>query len=257
MTWWEALILGAVQGLSEFLPISSSGHLLLLEKLGVGSESLAFNIAVHVGTLAAVIVAMRKRVWSIARHPLQKTSGYILLACLPTVALAAAFKFAFPELLGGKLLGFGFVLTACLLYAGEKLKKSESALLSPKISILTGVLQGIAVLPGVSRSGATMSAMTLCGVDKREAADFSFLLSVPIIIGSAALEGLEIAMGGVAPDVGWLPMTVGVASAFVCGLASITFFLKLVKGRSLLPFAAYALLLGAVVTMLPMFGIKI
>ena len=102
------MILGLVQGASEFLPVSSSGHLLLLEKLGIGCESLPFNIAVHLGTLVAVLIAMRKRVWGLARHPLQKTTGYIVLACVPTVALALAFKFAAPALLDGKLLGFGF-----------------------------------------------------------------------------------------------------------------------------------------------------
>lgn len=251
------MILGVVQGASEFLPISSSGHLLLLEKLGIGCESLPFNIAVHVGTLVAVLIAMRKRIWETVRHPLQKTTGYILLACVPTIILALVFKFAAPALLDGKLLGFGFVLTACLLYAGEKLKSTKSTLLTPKISILTGVLQGIAVLPGVSRSGATVSAMTMCGVDRSEAADFSFLLSVPIILGSALLEGVEIAKGGASLDIGLLPMLVGVAAAFLSGLAAIMLFLKLVKKHSLLPFAAYALLLGIAVTILPLFGVKI
>ncbi len=257
MTWWEALILGVAQGASEFLPISSSGHLLLLEKLGVGSQSLTFNIAVHVGTLVAVLIATRKRVWELMKRPFCKLTGNILLATIPTVILAAVFKFAFPSLLEGRLLGFGFVLTACLLYAGERLKMTKSTLLTPKISVLTGVLQGIAVLPGVSRSGATMSAMTLCGVDRSEAADFSFLLSVPVIVGSALLEGVQIAQGGAAMDVGWLPMLVGVAAAFFTGLAAITLFLKLVKKHSLLPFAAYTLLLGIVVTVLPLFGVKI
>lgn len=251
------MILGVVQGASEFLPISSSGHLLLLEKLGIGCESLPFNIAVHVGTLVAVLIAMRKRIRETVRHPLQKTTGYILLACVPTIILALVFKFAAPALLDGKLLGFGFVLTACLLYAGEKLKSTKSTLLTPKISILTGVLQGIAVLPGVSRSGATVSAMTMCGVDRSEAADFSFLLSVPIILGSALLEGVEIAKGGASLDIGLLPMLVGVAAAFLSGLAAITLFLKLVKKHSLLPFAVYALLLGIAVTLLPLFGVKI
>ena len=256
MTWWEALILGIVQGASEFLPISSSGHLLLLEKSGIGIESLPFNIAVHVGTLVAVLIAMRKRIWELARHPLQKTTGYILLACVPTVLIALVFKFAAPALLDGKLLGFGFVLTACLLFAGEKLKSTKTALLTPKISILTGVLQGIAVLPGVSRSGATVSAMTLCGVGRSEAADFSFLLSVPIIVGSALMEGADILRGGVTLDIGPIPMLVGVAAAFLSGLAAITFFLQLVKNHSLLPFAVYTLLLGIAVTLLPLFGVQ-
>ena len=255
MTWWQALILGIVQGASEFLPISSSGHLLLLEKLGVGQESLIFNIMVHVGTLLAVLIAMRKSWTPLLRHPIQKNTGYILLACVPTVALALIFKYLAPGLISGQLLGFGFVLTACLLTASEMFKKSETTLLDGKKSILTGVLQGIAVLPGVSRSGATISALRLQGVDKNEAASFSFLLSIPIIIGSAILEGIDLARGSAALDIATLPLIIGTVSAFISGLVSINFFIKLIKKHSMIGFAVYTLLLGVVVTLLPIWGI--
>ncbi len=255
MTWWQALILGIVQGASEFLPISSSGHLLLLEKLGVGQESLFFNIMVHVGTLLAVLIAMRRSWMPLLRRPIQKTTGYILLACVPTVALALIFKYLAPGLISGQLLGFGFVLTACLLTASEMFKKSETALLNGKKSILTGVLQGIAVLPGVSRSGATISVLRLQGVDKTEAANFSFLLSIPIIIGSAILEGIDLARGSAALDIATLPLIIGTVSAFISGLVSINFFIKLIKKHSMIGFAVYTLLLGVVVTLLPIWGI--
>ncbi len=255
MTWWESLILGIVQGASEFLPISSSGHLLLLEKLGIGHESLFFNIMVHVGTLVAVLIALRKTWLPILKHPVQKTTGYILLACAPTVALALIFKYLAPSLISGRLLGFGFVLTACLLTATEMFKKPQTMLLNGKKSILTGVLQGIAVLPGVSRSGATISALRLQGIDKTEAANFSFLLSIPIIIGSAVLEGIDFARGSAVLDIGALPLIVGGISAFLSGLLSINFFLKLIKKRSMIGFAVYTLLLGVVVTLLPIWGI--
>ena len=255
MTWWEALILGIVQGASEFLPISSSGHLLLLEKLGVGQESLFFNIMVHVGTLVAVLIAMRKSWFPLLRHPIQKTTGYIILACVPTVALALIFKYLAPSLLSGQLLGFGFVLTACLLTASEMFKKSKTTILSGKTSILTGVLQGIAVLPGVSRSGATISALTVQGIDKKEAANFSFLLSIPIIIGSAILETVDLARGSFALDIGVLPLIIGTVSAFISGLLSINLFIKLIQKHSMLGFAIYTLLLGIVVTLLPIWGV--
>ncbi|MDE6302618.1 MAG: undecaprenyl-diphosphate phosphatase [Clostridia bacterium] len=255
MSWWEALILGIVQGASEFLPISSSGHLLLLEKLGVGQESLFFNIMVHVGTLVAVLIALRKSWWQIVRHPKQKMTGYIFCACVPTVVLALIFKYLAPSLLDGLLLGFGFVLTATLLIAAELLKPAQPTLLNTKKSILTGVLQGIAVLPGVSRSGATISALTVQGVDKSTAANFSFLLSIPIILGSAALEIVELARGGFNLDIGIVPLVVGTVSAFVSGFIAITFFLKLIKRHSMIGFAIYTLLLGIVVTILPIWGI--
>lgn len=255
MTWWQALILGIVQGASEFLPISSSGHLLLLEKLGVGHESLFFNITLHVGTLAAVLIAMRGSWLPLLRRPIQRTTGYIILACVPTVMLALIFKYLVPSLISGRLLGFGFVLTACLLTASETFKKSQTVILTGKTSILTGVLQGIAVLPGVSRSGATISALTLCGVEKKEAAGFSFLLSIPIIIGSAILEGADLARGAFALDIGILPLLIGTASAFISGLLSINLFMKLIEKHSMLGFAIYTLLLGVIVTLLPIWGV--
>lgn len=255
MSWWEALILGIVQGASEFLPISSSGHLLLLEKLGVGQESLFFNIMVHVSTLVAVLIALRKSWWQIVRHPKQKMTGYIFCACVPTVVLALIFKYLAPSLLDGLLLGFGFVLTATLLIVAELLKPAQPTLLNTKKSILTGVLQGIAVLPGVSRSGATISALTVQGVDKSTAANFSFLLSIPIILGSAALEIVEIVHGGAGLDVEILPLIIGTVAAFISGLISIKFFLKLIAKHSMIGFAIYTLLLGLIVTILPIWGI--
>ncbi len=251
----QALILGLVQGASEFLPVSSSGHLLLLEKLGVGQQSLFFNVMVHAGTLLAVLIALRKSWIPILRKPFQKTTGHILTACVPTVILALIFKFLAPSLLDGAFLGFGFVLTAFLLIVGEMFKPTQTALLTYKKSILTGVLQGIAVLPGVSRSGATISALTVQGVDKSSAANFSFLLSIPIIIGSAILEGAELATSHAAADIAVAPLIVGTICAFVSGLISINFFIKLLKKHSMIGFAVYTLILGITVTLLPIWGI--
>ena len=255
MSWWQALILGLVQGASEFLPVSSSGHLLLLEKLGVGQESLIFNITVHLGTLLAVLIALRKSWLPLLRHPLQKTTANIFIACVPTVLIAVIFKYLAPSLLSGQLLGFGFVLTACLLIASDVFKPAQNKLLSVKTSVLTGVLQGIAVLPGVSRSGATISALTVQGVEKTEAANFSFLLSIPIIIGSAILEGVDIARGSASLDVPIYALVIGAVTSFISGLIAINFFLKLIKNHKMTGFAIYTLLLGIIVTLLPIWGI--
>lgn len=255
MSWWEALILGLVQGASEFLPISSSGHLLLLEKLGIGEENLFFNVMLHLGTLIAVLIAMYKSWTPLLRHPLQKKTGHLLIACVPTVAIAFAFKYLLPDLLGGMLLGAGFVLTACLLFLSQKRVCAQPTLIDTKKSVLTGVLQGIAVLPGVSRSGATIAALTLQGVEKKTAAEFSFLLSIPIIIGSAIVESLDLITGKAAMSVDALPLAVGMIAAFVSGLISIKFFMKLITNHSLIGFAVYTLLLGITVTVLPFFGL--
>ncbi len=276
MEIWEALVLGIAQGLSEFLPISSSGHLLVLEKLGIGQENLFFNIMLHVGTLLAVLIAMRKTWIPLLSWPFSKkkksqsgnlesqnvfgglspckSDGYLLLACIPTVAFAFLFKLLAPSLLDGKLLGCGFVLTALLLYLGENFKSAKTRLLSPKISVLTGVLQGIAVLPGVSRSGATISALTVQGVDKKTATTFSFLLSIPIIIGSALYESLDLITGKVALSVSPWAIVVGMISAFLSGFIAIESFLKLVEKHSMTGFVVYTLLLGIVVSVYPFFA---
>ena len=275
MEIWEALVLGLAQGLSEFLPISSSGHMLILEKCGIGQENLFFNIMLHVGTLFAVLIALRKTWIPLLPFPCSKKKksqignleiqtvfgglsaikidGCVVLACLPTVALAFVFKLLAPSLLGGKLLGCGFVLTATLLYLGENFKPTKSTLLTPKTSILTGVLQGIAVLPGVSRSGATISALTLQGIDKKAATTFSFLLSIPIIIGSALYESLDLITGKATLSISASAVVVGVIAAFLSGLAAIKFFLKLIEKHSMAGFILYTLLLGIAVSVYPFF----
>lgn len=299
MEIWEAFVLGIIQGLSEFLPISSSGHLLLIEKLGIGQENLFFNVMLHVGTLLAVLIALRKTWIRLIIQPFgdlkkrltkrktvstkqnkpsgqtisglkaanetyeyqkvfgglaaSKIDGYLVLACVPTVAFAFAFKRLFPDLLEGKLLGCGFVLTAVLLYAGENFNSTKSALLAPKTSILTGVLQGIAVLPGVSRSGATISALTLQGVEKKAATTFSFLLSIPIILGSALYESLDLFTGKATLSIAPAAVVAGMISAFLSGLVAIKFFLKLIEKHSMTGFVIYTLLLGIAVSVYPFF----
>ena len=207
----------------------------------------------HVGTLAAVLIALCKKWWHLLCHPINKTNGYIILACVPTVVLAFVFKLLAPSLIDGKLLGCGFVLTACLLYAGENFKLRKTALIDTKTSILTGVLQGIAVLPGVSRSGATISALTLQGVEKKAATTFSFLLSIPIILGSALYESLDLFTGKATLSIAPAAVVAGMISAFLSGLVAIKFFLKLIEKHSMTGFVIYTLLLGIAVSVYPFF----
>ena len=273
--------------------------MLLIEKLGIGQENLFFNVMLHVGTLLAVLIALRKTWIRLIIQPFgdlkkrltkrktvstkqnkpsgqtisglkaanetyeyqkvfgglaaSKIDGYLVLACVPTVAFAFAFKLLFPDLLEGKLLGCGFVLTAVLLYAGENFNSTKSAFLAPKTSILTGVLQGIAVLPGVSRSGATISALTLQGVEKKAATTFSFLLSIPIILGSALYESLDLFTGKATLSIAPAAVVAGMISAFLSGLVAIKFFLKLIEKHSMTGFVIYTLLLGIAVSVYPFF----
>jgi undecaprenyl-diphosphatase len=291
MSWWQAIILGIVQGASEFLPVSSSGHLLLLEKSGVGNENLFFNIMLHVGTLAAVLVAMRKTWRPLLRHPKNKTNLFVLIACIPTVLIALVFKHVFPELIEGQFLALGFMLSAVLIFCAEKLILTKNNVNTIKTSALTGVIQGIAVLPGISRSGATISAMRLLGIEKEEATSFSFLLSIPIILGSAVYESISLAVSyhaaadsffnlqtvassslNTSPNladavlseaetfasfggVGLLPLVLGMLFAFGAGLLAVNGFLKLVKKHSMLGFAFYDA--AASVLVLVLLGLKL
>ncbi len=252
-----AIILGLVQGLTEFLPVSSSGHLLLLEKLGVGEPDVFFNVMLHAGTLVAVLIALFKDWSPLVRHPLQKTTGMLFVACLPTLAIALLFKFLFPSLLDGKILGFGFVLTATLLFVGENFQIAQNRVLSYKNTVLSGVLQGIAVLPGVSRSGATISCLTFLGVDKKSAARFSFLLSIPAILASCAVEIFELVKGGITLASPWYCVLIGTLVAFASGLVAIKFFLKLIENHRLSLFIIYTSILGVVVSILPIFSINL
>ena len=245
------IILAIVQGLSEFLPISSSGHLMLLEQFGVGTPDIFFNVMLHVGTLFAVLVALRGEWLPLVKKPLQKKTGFILVACVPTALCAVLFKYAFPSLLGGRFLGFGFVLTATLLFVGENFQIAQNRVLSYKNTFLSGVLQGIAVLPGVSRSGATISSLTFLGVDKKTASNFSFLMSIPAILGSAVVETIDLAKSGFSLSMPWWCIVLGVAISFVSGLVAIKFFLRLVEKKSMRIFVVYTALLGLVVSLLP------
>lgn len=234
----DAFILGLVQGLTEFLPVSSSGHLLLLEKAGIGEPSLLFNVLLHLGSLFAVLIVFRKPLWQLIRHPIQKKTLYLLLATVPTGAIALIFKFFFPALLDGAFLALGFMITACLLTATKTFENSKNNLLDGKTSIVCGISQGIAVLPGISRSGATISTLMLLGVKKENAFEFSFLLSIPIILASALLESVEF-FSVAQTTISGFAVAVGVLTAFVSGFVALKFFASLIKKHSLIPFAVY------------------
>ena len=252
MEIWEGIILGLLQGLTEFLPVSSSGHLLLFEKFGVGEESLFFNVCVHVGTLVSVLVALKKEWVPLVKKPLQKTNLLLLVSTLPTVVIALLVKVLAPTLINGQFLALGFALTTCCLVVCEKVATDKNNTLSVKSSVLSGVFQGIAVLPGLSRSGATITALRLVGVDKNKSATFSFLMSIPVILGSLLLEIIELSVGNFTLETTMiLPTILGTITAGFSGYLAVKFFLKLVKEKSLLPFAIYTFLL-AIVTLVTM-----
>ena len=249
MKYLKAIAVGVVQGVTEFLPVSSSGHLAILAKLGVCPTSVFYNLALHLATLLALLLVMRKEVAALFHHPIKGEAKYLLAASLPTVAIALLFKKCFPDLLTGRLLAFGFILTSVLLAATELFaREKQGSFPDLKSSLLTGAMQGIAVLPGVSRSGSTIAAMRLVGASPQEAARFSFLLSIPVIAGGFLLEGYESGFSAAGADV-WEILIAGVA-AFVSGLFAVKFMLKGMK-KGLKPFVPYTLAIGVLCFFLP------
>ena len=245
----QAALLGLVQGLCEFLPVSSSGHLVLFQKIfGLSEGTLFFDTMLHVATLFAVLWAFRHTILDILRHPLGKLPRYVVLATVPTVLITLLLKDFFTDAYGGGLLGWGFLLTSLILFLTGRVPKGDRTISSmgPKEAVLIGAAQGLAVLPGVSRSGSTIAGGLFCGLDRDFAAEFSFLMSIPAILGAAVLQAADAAKEGLS-GVSAAPLLVGMVVAFASGFFAIRWMLSLIKKGKLRPFAIYTLALGALV----------
>ena len=258
MTIWMAILLGLVQGVCEFLPVSSSGHLILLQKmLGVTEGAMFFTVMLHVATLAAVVIVYRELIWKLVKHPINKTVGYLLLALVPTVVIALLFKKVGPferfytAAEEGRYLGFCFLITSALLVLSDKLqlgKEKARKLKDMRVSdaLIIGGFQGLGVLPGVSRSGSTISGALFAGLNRKAAADFSFLLSIPSIVGGAVLEIPDAITEGIG-GIHWTCIVAGMLVAGMTGYFAIRLMLAAIKKKKLWGFAVYTAVLGVLV----------
>jgi undecaprenyl-diphosphatase len=258
MDWLQALILALIQGLTEFLPVSSSAHLILLpELLGWPDQGLTFDVAVHLGTLLAVLAYFRRTVarliadWgqSLARRQPVGESGlawYVIIATIPVVLAGLVLGDLAESCLRGALViaattvGFGLVLWWADRYTGGVREEGQIGL---RDALVIGGAQVLAIVPGTSRSGITITAGLMLGMTPSAAARFSFLLSMPTIALAGAWRGLELAQNPEAVDLGLLAlgMVVSAAAAYLC----IGAFLALLARVGLGPFIAYRLVLGA------------
>ena len=236
MNVWQCIILGVIQGATEFLPVSSSGHLLLAYRIMGLPDDLSFTLSLHLSTLAAVLVAMRKQILPLIKRPFCKQTGMILLSSLPTAIIAATVYFFRIDL--SPFLGIGFALTALLLLFSCEKGKSE---VGAKQAVFIGITQGLAVMPGLSRSGSTISVAKMLGVEHEKAVTYSFLLSVPVIVGSFLADAVS---GGFNFSTNIL---IGCVFAFFTGLASIKFMLNLFNNPK--GFIIYLTALSALVTL--------
>lgn len=240
MTVLQSIFLGLLQGFTEFLPVSSSGHLMLAERLFDVQAGLFFDVMLHVGTLAAVVIALRHTLWQTLRHPLaSKKLLFLVVASVPTFAIALAVKLLVPEQTLVYALPAGFALTAVLIVLSHKLAKPRFRLEEASWAsiVATGVVQGVAVFPGLSRSGSTISTMKLFGMNGSDAAEFSFLLSLPVILAGAAVEGYEAMHVAIATP--WYCIAIGMAAAFLSGLVSVYMVMRAIKTKSWIWFAIY------------------
>jgi undecaprenyl-diphosphatase len=252
----DAIILGIIQGLTEFLPVSSSGHLELGKAIlgdnSVPEESLLFTVILHFATALSTIVVFRKDVWEIISGLLRfkwneesQFSVKIIISMLPAVFIGLFFEEQLEAFFGGNIrfVGFMLLITAVLLYFADKAKDTNKKV-SFKNAFIVGVSQAIAMLPGISRSGATISTSVLLGVDKSKAARFSFLMVVPLIFGKIAKDILsgDLTFNGENN----IAMGAGFIAAFIAGLAACTWMIKLVRKSKLSYFAIYCLIVGLV-----------
>ena len=245
MNWWQALILGLVQGLGEFLPISSSGHLVLTrEILGISGEYMLFDMLLHVGTVCAIFVVFFKDLIALFKPPF-KTIGYILLASVPAIIVGLLFNSHLESFFSGaKYLCFFFLFTAVLMLTTEILGKrlyKEPKPFTWITAVSMGLMQGIAVFPGISRSGSTLFGGTVAGGKREEIAKFSFFMSIPVILGGAVLQlfGLE---GGLSVD--WWCILIGMISSFLSGLLAVKLMMRLIAKADYKWFALYLLVVS-------------
>ena len=270
MTYFEATVLGLVQGLAEFLPISSSGHLALLQSwFGIDeTKVLLFTVLLHVGTLISVFIMYWKDIWELIvelvltikdlctgkglrmeERPVRKLGVMIIVATIPTAIIGFLFNDFFDSLYTSIIpIGVGLIITGFLLVFAEKKGESDRGIkqMNLKNAIFIGTVQGIAICPGISRSGSTLFGSLICNLDRKFAVKFVFLISIPSILGSAILEAPAAIEAGISlSQLG--PVLWGMAVAAVSGIVAIKSMIKIVSSKKLSWFSYYVWILGLVV----------
>ena len=256
MDWIEALILGIIQGLTEFLPVSSSGHLEITKIIfgdnSAPEESMLMTVILHTATALSTIVIFRKDIAEIFRGLFQFKwnnefifSLKIILSMIPAALVGVLLESEIEQLFDKQiiLVGSMLILTAILLYFADKAKNTTKNV-GYGHAIIIGIAQAIAILPGISRSGATISTSVLLGIDRSKAARFSFLMVVPLILGKIAKDILS---GDImSSNIDIAPLSIGFVASFFTGLLACTWMIQIVKRSKLTYFAIYCLIVGTI-----------
>ena len=261
----QAAVLGLVQGLAEFLPISSSGHLILARAvMGISDAQAAtgsymmLDVLLHAGTLLAVLVVFWKDWWAILKNPFRsKTLLLLIIASLPALATVVLLGDLVDSVFTGWFLGVSFLITAVFMLIAETVSHRPRRWEEKpgfKHAVCMGLMQTIALLPGVSRSGSTLMGGVASGLSRKSAAKFSFMMSAPAILGSLIFEGKDAIEMGYMKELALVPTLVGVLVAAFSGYLAIRFMLRLISRVSLNWFALYVALLGLVILLLQLSG---
>lgn len=245
MSVFALMVLGLVQGVCEFLPISSSGHLVLLSKVFGIEDSLFVSILLHVATLLAVAVVMRKEIWYLLRHPFSKESISLMIATISTCVVAIVLMPFITSSFEGVLLPVFFLLSSIILFFIRR-KKTGNGDITYKRAMIIGLAQGLAIFPGLSRSGTTISAGLASGAGKEESSKFSFLISLPIIIGSLVMEVVKIILRGEVVSVNPIGMILSFIIAFLIGILAIKFMLKMTNNIAFKWFSIYLIIIAII-----------
>lgn len=267
MSYFHSFLLGLIQGLCEFLPVSSSGHLLLSRLLiGIQTDTPAMkmlDILLHIGTLLPVLLVFRKEWIAMIAHPIKnKTLLLLIIASLPTLLIYLFAKKLFPEVNGfavfdsGWFLGASFLITAVFLLLSDHAARSNQK--KSKVSFwnaaVMGTFQGVGMIPGISRSGSTIAGGVFTGLSKNTAARFSFMMSAPAIIGSFLMEGKDALAEGYFQEIELLPTLLGILVAAVSGFLAIRIMLRLISKIPLGWFSLYLAVIGVIYLILQLSG---
>lgn len=253
MNIFQAIFLGIIQGLTEFLPVSSSGHLVLAQhflNLHEASVLFAFDVAVHLGTLLAVVFFFAREVGEMIQKPFSRLSLMVVVATLPAVVVGLFFKDQIESLfVSPRVAGFGLLVTGTILWFTRFVEQRMREVRAPGFwgALLVGLFQAVAITPGISRSGSTIAAGLMTSWDRSFAARFSFLISIPAILGALTLELWDLKTGAIqAAALPWGPIGIGTIFSAITGFLAIQWMLKIIAQRRFHWFAYYCWAVGLI-----------
>ena len=247
-----ALLLGLIQGIAEFLPISSSGHLTLVGKIfGIQNDILLFSVLLHFSTLFAVLFTFRKYIWELIKHPFSKEAINLYIATIPTILIVIFFKTYmnnFFEILNftNGIFIYCNVVAINLYYLGKNKEREKTNEIKRNSALLMGITQGFAIIPGVSRAGSTICTGLLSGEQRKATTRFSFVMSIPVIIASLIYELITTDISVIATTNIIAPLLVAFFTAFIVGLFAIKIMLKVMENAKYYWFALYLLVISIV-----------